>query len=89
MENNQKLVYCRSMEQSLSERITSDPEILKGSPLIRGMRIRVSDILGYLAAGDTRQTLLAAFPELEDEDISAALAFAAENLKPPKVMAAE
>lgn len=89
MESNQKLVYCRSMEQSLSERITSDPETLKGSPLIRGMRIRVSDILGYLAAGDTRQTLLAAFPELEDEDISAALAFAAENLKPPKVMAAE
>ena len=72
------------MEHSLRHRITIDSEVLQGSPLIRGMRIRVSDILGYLAAGDTRETLLAAFPELEDEDISAALSFAAENLRPPK-----
>jgi uncharacterized protein (DUF433 family) len=40
------------------------------------MRIRVMDILGYLAAGDTRQGLLEAFPDLEDEDITAALEFA-------------
>lgn len=82
-------MLLKAMNPEMAARITSDPEILGGRPIIRGMRIRVSDILGYLAAGDTRQTLLAAFPELEDEDISAALAFAAENLKPPKVMAAE
>jgi uncharacterized protein (DUF433 family) len=44
--------------------------------IIRGMRIRVSDILGYLAAGDSRETLLDQFPDLEDEDITAALEYA-------------
>jgi uncharacterized protein (DUF433 family) len=64
------------MELSLRQRITSDPAILGGRPIIRGMRIRVSDILGYLAAGDSRETLLDQFPELEDADITAALAYA-------------
>jgi uncharacterized protein (DUF433 family) len=64
------------MDQSLRNRITSDPAILGGRPIIRGMRIRVSDILGYLAAGDSRATLLDQFPDLEDEDITAALEFA-------------
>ncbi len=66
------------MEQSLRKRITSDPEILGGKPLIRGMRIRVSDVLGYLAAGETRETLLREFPDLENEDITAALEYAQE-----------
>jgi uncharacterized protein (DUF433 family) len=57
-------------------RITSDPAILGGRPIIRGMRIRVSDILGFLAAGDTRETILDQFPDLEDEDITAALVYA-------------
>jgi uncharacterized protein (DUF433 family) len=64
------------MDQSLRSRITSDPAILGGRPIIRGMRIRVSDILGYLAAGDSRATLLDQFPDLEDEDITAALEYA-------------
>jgi uncharacterized protein (DUF433 family) len=64
------------MVQSLRNRITSDPAILGGRPIIRGMRIRVSDILGYLAAGDSRATLLDQFPDLEDEDITAALEYA-------------
>jgi uncharacterized protein (DUF433 family) len=68
--------YIRGMEISLRSRITSDPAILGGRPIIRGMRIRVSDILGYLAAGDSRQTLLDQFPDLEDEDITAALEYA-------------
>jgi uncharacterized protein (DUF433 family) len=59
-------------------RITSDPEILGGKPIIRGMRIRVSDILGYLAGGETRESLLEEFEELEDEDITAVLRFAAD-----------
>ena len=63
---------------ALQSRITSDPAILGGKPIIRGMRFRVSDILEYLAAGDTRATLLEQFPFLEDEDITAALEYAAE-----------
>jgi uncharacterized protein (DUF433 family) len=66
------------MDQALRQRITSDPGILGGRPIIRGMRIRVTDILGYLAAGDSRETILDQFPDLEDEDITAALAFAQE-----------
>jgi uncharacterized protein (DUF433 family) len=66
------------MNQALRARITSDPAILGGRPIIRGMRIRVSDILGYLAAGDTRETLLKQFPDLEDEDITAVLEYAQE-----------
>lgn len=57
-------------------RITSDPDTLGGKPIIRGMRIRVSDVLGYLAGGETRESLLEEFEELEDEDITAALRFA-------------
>lgn len=67
------------MDRTLQSRITSDPAILGGRPIIRGMRIRVSDILGYLAAGDSRETLLAQFPDLEDEDISAALEYAQQT----------
>jgi uncharacterized protein (DUF433 family) len=68
--------YIEGVSQLLQSRITSDPAILGGRPLIRGMRLRVSDILGYLAAGDSREALLAQFPDLEDEDISAALEYA-------------
>jgi uncharacterized protein (DUF433 family) len=64
------------MDQSVTNRITSDPAILGGHPIIRGMRIRVSDILGYLAAGDSRETLLDQFPDLGDEDITTALEYA-------------
>jgi uncharacterized protein (DUF433 family) len=66
------------MDPKLAERITANPDILDGRPIIRGMRIRVSDILGYLAGGDTRETLLREFPDLEDEDITAALEYAQE-----------
>ena len=72
----------------LQSRITSDPEILGGKPIIRGMRIRVTDILEYLAAGDTRASLLQQFPILEDEDITAALEYAAE-LANHRMIAAE
>ena len=73
---------------SQQSRITFDPNILEGKPIIRGMRIRVTDILEYLAAGDTRTTLLAQFPFLEDEDITAALEYAAE-LANHRMIAAE
>jgi uncharacterized protein (DUF433 family) len=57
-------------------RITFNPEICGGKPCIRGMRIRVSDVLDLLAAGETRAAILADYDYLEDEDITAALEFA-------------
>lgn len=68
------------MECTLRKRITFDPAILGGRPIIRGLRIRVADILGYLAAGDSRETILNQFPDLEDEDITAALQYASEQI---------
>jgi uncharacterized protein (DUF433 family)/antitoxin (DNA-binding transcriptional repressor) of toxin-antitoxin stability system len=58
-------------------RITIDPDMCGGRPCIRGMRIRVSDVVGLLAGGTTREQLLADYPYLEAEDIDAALAYAA------------
>lgn len=60
------------------ERITMDPDIRGGKPCIRGMRITVYDVLGYLASGMTHEEILADFPYLEEEDIRASLAFAAD-----------
>jgi uncharacterized protein (DUF433 family) len=61
----------------IAPRITINPEQCGGRPCIRNMRIRVSDVLELLSAGETRATILEDYPYLEDEDISAALAFAA------------
>jgi uncharacterized protein (DUF433 family) len=61
-------------------RITVNPAVCGGRPCIRGMRIRVIDILEMLAGGDSRETVLDAYPYLEDGDISAALAFAVDMM---------
>ena len=61
------------------DRITLEPEKRGGKPCIRRLRITVYDILEYLAAGMTEEQILADFPDLELEDIRAALAFAAER----------
>jgi uncharacterized protein (DUF433 family) len=60
------------------ERITIDPDMRGGKPCIRGMRITVYDILGYLASGMSHEEILDDFPDLEEEDIRASLAFAAD-----------
>jgi len=60
-------------------RITMDPQICGGRPCIRGMRIRVKDVLDMLAGGASRQEILEDYPYLEDADISAALEYAAEQ----------
>lgn len=60
------------------DRITIEPGKRGGKPCIRGMRITVYDILGYLASGMTEAEILHDFPELEPEDIRASLAFAAD-----------
>ncbi|MYC68520.1 MAG: DUF433 domain-containing protein [Acidobacteriia bacterium] len=63
----------------LLERITLEPDRRGGKPCIRGLRITVYDVLEYLAAGMTEAEILADLPDLEREDIRAALAFAAER----------
>jgi uncharacterized protein (DUF433 family) len=57
-------------------RITTNPEICGGRPCIANTRIRVSDVLDLLAAGETREAILADYPYLKDEDITAALEYA-------------
>lgn len=67
------------MDSSLLQRITIEPGKRSGKPCIRGLRITVSDVLEYLAAGMTEGEIVADFPELERDDIRACLAFAAER----------
>ena len=71
---------------SAIDRITIDPAVCGGRPCIRGIRIRVKDVLDLLAAGATREEILADFPYLESEDITAALEFAARELHLEKPM---
>lgn len=67
---------------TLRSRITLDPELCGGRPCIRGLRIRVTDILERLAAHETPAEILAAFPYLEAEDLAAALDYAARHPGP-------
>lgn len=64
-------------EHKLLERITVNPEVCGGRPCIRGLRVRVKDILDMLAGGATREEILADYPYLENDDITAALEYAA------------
>jgi uncharacterized protein (DUF433 family) len=61
-------------------RITIDPGVRFGRPCIRDTRFAVEDVLGYLAAGETRKTLLVEFDFLKDEDITAALEYAQNTI---------
>jgi len=63
-------------EKALLERITVNPAIFAGKPIIRGRRLAVEHVLGMLAAGDTPETILEGYPWLEPEDIRACLAYA-------------
>jgi uncharacterized protein (DUF433 family) len=63
-------------ETELLKRITINPKVFGGKPIIRGRRLAVEHVLGMLVAGDTPQTLLAAYPWLEPEDIQACLLYA-------------
>ena len=67
-------------ENSLLARITVDPNIFGGKPIIRGMRIAVEHIIGMLAAGETREQLLEEYDVLEPEDIQACLLYAHRSL---------
>jgi uncharacterized protein (DUF433 family) len=59
--------------------VTQEPGKRGGRPCIRGLRIAVSDILGWLAAGMSHAEIMADYPELTDADIRAALAYAADR----------
>ena len=61
------------------DRVTLDPARRGGRPRVRDMRIAVHDVLGWLAQGQTREEILADFPELEADDLLACLAFAADR----------
>ena len=61
---------------ALLDRITVDPRIYGGKPIIRGHRLAVEHVLGMLAAGDAADTILAGYPWLEPADIRACLAYA-------------
>lgn len=71
----------------LMDRITVDPEQCGGRPCIRGMRIRVSDVLDLLANGLSVEEIIEEMPDLEPEDVRASLRFAGHRLDHPVVAA--
>lgn len=74
---------------SLMDRITYNPNQMGGRPCIRGMRIRVRDVLDMLAGGATAEQILNDYPDLEMDDIRASLAYAASQIDHPVIVAAE
>lgn len=70
---------------NLSERITVNPEQCGGRPCVRGMRIRVQDVVELFAAGLTAEQILNELPDLEPEDLRACLLFVAGKLDHPVV----
>lgn len=72
---------------NLLDRITINPEQCGGRPCVRGMRIRVQDVLALLAAGEAPDEILAEFSYLEREDIAACLEYAARRLDHPTIAA--
>lgn len=73
---------------SAIDRITIDPSVCGGRPCIRGMRVCVKDVLDLLAAGAAKDEILADYPYLEDEDITAVLEFAARQNDHPVLRSA-
>lgn len=66
------------MIDTILNRITVNPEICNGKPIIRGKRITVQTILEFMGAGDTPEEVLQQYPALEPEDIQACIKFAAQ-----------
>ena len=76
------------MELDYRKFITIEPGKRTGQPCIRGMRISVADVLGYMASGMTHAEILSDFPELTEEDLRACLAFAADRERHTKILQA-
>ena len=68
------------MTDDLLSRITIDPAMRSGKPCIRGMRVTVADVLGWVAAGMSTDEILADYPYLEADDVRAAAAFAVTQM---------
>ena len=71
--------YLGAMNAPYQNIITIEPGKRGGRPCIRGMRIAVADVLGWLSSGMSHEQILSDFPELTEEDIRAALAYAADR----------
>lgn len=71
----------------LLKRITTDPAVCGGRPCVRGMRIRVVDVLDLLAAGLSSQQVVEELPDLEPADVHACLVYAARRLNHPTLVA--
>lgn len=76
------------MTYKISERITVNPKQCGGRPCIRGMRIRVTDVLDLFAAGLTSEQILEEMPDLEAEDLQASLQYASYKLNHAVLIAA-
>jgi uncharacterized protein (DUF433 family) len=76
------------MTQNLLERITINPKQCGGRPCVRGMRIRVSDVLDLYAAGLSSEEILEEMPDLEREDLRACLQYASHKLNHAVLIAA-
>lgn len=74
-------------DMNYKERITFNPSQCGGRPCIRGMRIRVKDVLDLVAAGVPETDILADYPDLESDDIKACLEYAASQLDHPVLVA--
>lgn len=76
------------MNQELLQRITFNPNQCGGKPCVRGLRIRVSDVLALMASGLSKQEILEEMIDLENLDIQACLLFAASKIDHPVIKAA-
>ena len=76
------------MDISLLNRITTNPAILTGKPIVRGMRISVEQIIKMLARGISHQAILEDYPMLDENDIKACLLFAAKKISNEEEIAA-
>ena len=70
---------------ALNDRITIDPKVLTGKPVVRGTCISVEFVVDLLAAGWSHTQILASYPQLSEEDIRACLAYAGDLLREEKV----
>ena len=69
--------YGRRTTMQNEERVTFDPAVMGGRPCLRGSRVTVGTIVGLIASGASKESILAAYPYLESEDLTAALSYAA------------
>lgn len=75
--------------ETMFDRITSDPAVLGGKPVIRGTRISVEFVLEWLASGADRDEIVRQYPQLTAEDVSQAIAFAAASFRNDVLLTAE